>query len=296
MGHCYLTDISPRTTGTTPVTTPGTTTEKSLSPSFDSPSLLTPQSQTSGSSFSRSSSTLSAASIATLGLGDGESQVQDEHGIDFQASGEGEDNDEDANDDGSDDGGYDMMKQHSRGRRVFYSLEDRTMVTSPILTLLDSSLLAPVSSELFIEKLKQKNGSAKKHAVLDFDAFKAMIKHIIRELAVECSGQNVHQRLFWAAYDVVRKRRANHVQSWRLLGHPKELIYGGKASFIQKHGNVWATSKNAKKKKREEGDALRKSNRQRFQDLRQALINCYIFGLSDYLSSIPIIHLYYTFI
>ena len=254
MGHCYLTDISPRTTGTTPVTTPvttpGTTTEKSLSPSFDSPSLLTPQSQTSGSSFSRSSSTLSAASIATLGLGDGESQVQDEHGIDFQASGEGEDNDEDANDDGSDDGGYDMMKQHSRGRRVFYSLEDRTMVTSPILTLLDSSLLAPVSSELFIEKLKQKNGSAKKHAVLDFDAFKAMIKHIIRELAVECSGQNVHQRLFWAAYDVVRKRRANHVQSWRLLGHPKELIYGGKASFIQKHGNVWATSKNAKKKKK----------------------------------------------
>ena len=246
-----------------------------MSPSFDSPSLLTPQSQTSGSSFSRSSSTLSAASagssfsrssstlsaasIASLGLGDGESQLQD--GIDSQASGEGEDNDEDANDDGSDDGGYDMMNQHSRGRRVFYSLEDRTMVTQPILTLLDSSLLAPVSSELYIEKLKQKNGSAKKHAVLDFDAFKAKIKHIIRELAVECSGPNVHQRLFWAAYDVVRKRRANHVQSWRLLGHPKELIYGGKASFIQKYGNVWATSKNAKKKKREEGDALRKSNR-----------------------------------
>ena len=84
-----------------------------MSPSFDSPTLLTPQSQTSGSSFSRSSSILSAASIASLGLGNGESQLQDEHGIDSQASGEGADNDEDANDDDSEDGGYDMMSKIS---------------------------------------------------------------------------------------------------------------------------------------------------------------------------------------
>lgn len=267
-----------------------------MSPSFDSPTLLTPQSQTSGSSFSRSSSALSAASIASLGLGDGESQLQDEH---FQASGEDNDGDATDDDDSSEDGGYDGMKKNSRGKRVVYSVEDRTLVTTPILMHLDSSFLAPTASELYIQgKLKQ-NGTVKKHADLDFDTFKGMIKPIIRELAVDCSGPNVYQRLFWAAYDVVRKRRANHVQSWRLYGHPKELIYGGKEKFVQTHGNVWATSKNAKKKNK-------KRRRRRVNKIKvespalpgsQASINQPIaVYLSNYLSSIPIIHVYYTFI
>jgi len=238
----------------------------------------------SGSSVSRSSSTLSASSIASLGLGDGESQLQDDHGIDFQASGEGEDNnesedeDEDEDDEGNE-GGYDMIKQNLRGKRVKYSLDDRTKVTSPVLTLTDSNLLAPIASRLYIQGVK-KNGTVKKYTDLDFDSFKGMIKHIIRALAAECSGPNVRQRLFWAAYDVVRKRRANHIQSWRLHGHPKELIYGGKEEFIQKYGDVWTTSsKSAKKKRGEEGDALSvcKLNRQRFQNLRQAFMNCCIY-------------------
>ena len=242
------------TPGAMPGATPGATAARSLSPSFESPTLLTPQSQMSGSSVSRSSSTLSASSIASLGLGDGESQLQDDHGIDFQASGEGEDNnesedeDEDEDDEGNE-GGYDMIKQNSRGKRVKYSLDDRTKVTSPVLTLTDSNLLAPIASRLYIQGVK-KNGTVKKYTDLDFDSFKGMIKHIIRALAAECSGPNVRQRLFWAAYDVVRKRRANHIQSWRLHGHPKELIYGGKEEFIQKYGDVWTTSKSAKKKKR----------------------------------------------
>ena len=63
-------------------------------------------------------------------------------------------------------------------------------------------------------------------------------------------GVNIYQRLFWASYDVVRKRRANHNQSWRLHGYPKELVYGGKEEFLAKYGNPWGEKAPAKKRRR----------------------------------------------
>ena len=101
---------------------------------------------------SRSSSNLSASSFTSLG--DGESQLQFDHDKDVdEAMDVVEASDEKNINDDSDgdvsDGGYDNMSIHSRGKRAQYSAEDRTVVTSPVLGLIDASLLAPVDSILY---------------------------------------------------------------------------------------------------------------------------------------------------
>ena len=225
----------------------------SLSPSFDTPGLRTPASQRSGGSISRSSSSASLSrASSTASLGDGESQIQidvddfldDEDCTDASADSNDDDDDEEENQ-----GGYDGIK-NKRGHKIVYTCEDRTEVTVPILTFLDSRFLAPVQSVLYPQGQKNRNGEFKKYAPLDFDCFKNMIKGIIRELAADNDGPQIYQRLFWAAYDVARKRRANHLQSWRLHGYPKDLIYGGKREFIEKHGDPWAKNKCKRKRKR----------------------------------------------
>ena len=223
---------------------------RSLSPSFDSPSLLTPQSQSSQShqssqrsELSRSSSNLSASSFASLG--DGESQFQldddkdfdDEEAVDIVEASDESFSDVDEQEQ---DGGYDNMSVHTRGSRAKYSVEDRTLVTVPVLQLIDASLLAPIPSILYKTGALTKSGNIKKYEEFDFDTFKDIIKETIRKLASQSDGPNIYQRLFWASYDVVRKRRANHNQSWRLYGYPKDLVYGGKKQFIAKYGNPWA--------------------------------------------------------
>ena len=138
------------------------------------------------------------------------------------------------------DGGYDNMSVHTRGKRAKYSVEDRTLVTVPVLQELDASLLAPIPSIIYKTGALTKSGNIKKYEEFDFDTFKDIIKETIRKLASQSDGPNIYQRLFWASYDVVRKRRANHNQSWRLYGYPKDLVYGGKKQFIEKYGNPWA--------------------------------------------------------
>ena len=155
----------------------------------------------------------------------------DEYAV--EASGENSDDDEEI-------AGYDDISARQRGKnRANYTLEDRTLVTGPVLALLDSTLLAPVDSILYNKGAVTKSGSMKKYEQLDFESFKDTIKNVIRDVAAEAQGPNVYQRLFWASYDVVRKRRANHNQSWRLKGYPKDLVYGGKKAFIAKYGNPW---------------------------------------------------------
>jgi len=204
---------------------------------------------------SRSSSNLSASSFASLG--DGESQMQ------FDADKDVDEHDENSDDD-EEIGGYAAIAR-SRGRnRAKYLVEDRTLVTGPVLALLDSAFLAPVDSILYNRRAITKSGSIKKHEEFDFDSFKDIIKDVIRDLAPEGRGPNIYQRLFWASYDVVRKRRANHNQSWRLKGYPKELVYGGKKDFIAKYGNPWgkrdSSGKYRKRRRRRIANALSFTN------------------------------------
>ena len=221
--------------------------------SSSSSNLLTPASQRSGVSISRSSSSASfSRASSTASLGDGESQIQideedDDGAYDYEDTESADSNDDEDDDEGA---GYDSIK-HKRGKKTVYTCQDRTDVTAPVLTFLDSSFLAPPQSELYPKGQKKRNGDFKKYAPLDFDCFKDKIKGIIRGLAANNNdAPNIHQRLFWAAYDVVRKRRANHMQCWRLHGYPKDLIYGGKKKFIKKHGDPWAKKKHKRKRKR----------------------------------------------
>ena len=157
----------------------------------------------------------------------------------------------DSDSDGEDDDSYDSIKL-KRGAKVSYSVEDRLAVTPAVLALLDWRYLAPKQSSLYLQGQTKKNGDFLKHVALDFNKLKELIKPTIRDLAGRCvnGGNKTHQRFFWAAYDVVRKRRANHVQSWRRCNHPRDLIYGGKKEFIQMFGNPWANSKRKKKRRK----------------------------------------------
>ena len=134
--------------------------------------------------------------------------------------------------------GYDGIKLR-RGAKASYSAEDRIAVTPAVLSEIDWCYLAPRHSLLYPDATA--NGSSLKRATMDFNKFKELIKPTIRDLAGRCVSrvENIHQRFFWAAYDVVRKRRANHVQNWRLHNAPRDLIYGGRRRFINVYGDPW---------------------------------------------------------
>ena len=215
----------------------------SRSSSGDS-SFLTPQKSrsslsrsSSGSSLSRSSSDPVLSHESQI-LGEEDSQIFNEE--DSQMSDLGGDianEDEDENSIRRD--GYDGI-QLMRGAKTSYSVEDRIAVTPAVLSEIDWCYLAPRQSLLYPDA-KAKDGGSLKRPTLDFQQFKELIKPTIRDLAGRCVSrvENIHQRFFWAAYDVVRKRRANHVQNWRLHNAPRDLIYGGRHRFINVYGDPW---------------------------------------------------------
>lgn len=148
---------------------------------------------------------------------------------------------------------YDAITDKKRGR-IKYPSTDKAIVNAPVMELIDSKLLAPQKSPLF-QCSRTKDGALCERASLVFPYLKKILKPIIRSLAAKkkhlkkkADGKNLLvQRYFWCAYDLVRKRRANHVQEWRLYGCPMDLIYGGREEFEAIHGDPWATSKRKKK-------------------------------------------------
>ena len=114
------------------------------------------------------------------------------------------------------------------------------IVTKPVLRLLDDPYLSAKNSNLFKRKFKKggkKNRKLrKKNAEIVGTLFKVLVVPTLKILFTReyTSAKNqepglspfeFRQRLFNAALKVVRKRRANHVQSWRLNNCPKPLIY-----------------------------------------------------------------------
>ena len=139
-----------------------------------------------------------------------------------------------------------------RGAKVEYTEEDKLVVNFPIMRLIDSTLLAPIKSTLFMFQRKKGSKEFKKNADMVFDKFKEIVKPVIRGLVTrgrDVTG-NVVLRYFWCAYDLVRKRRANHIQSWRTNNYPKDLIYGGRDQFVATYGDPWALNQNRNKKRR----------------------------------------------
>ena len=113
---------------------------------------------------------------------------------------------------------------------------DIVVVTRPVLELLDSDWLADPQSKLFVKEFRQqkdRHGRRVKrlNATMDETKFDELTHPILHELL---QGENdprarhsLKQRYRYAMMKVVKKRRANHVQKWRMCGHPMRMVYGG---------------------------------------------------------------------
>ena len=125
---------------------------------------------------------------------------------------------------------------------------DKRVVTAPVMALLDSQFLAlhpDVRNPLFRRKFKRARGpngerTLKKNKDIVLPVFKQHVRGILRTLTLRhlpLAQQNdpaityhdLHRRFFFAALEVCKRRRSNHVQSWRpeIHGSHLPLIYSG---------------------------------------------------------------------
>ena len=136
---------------------------------------------------------------------------------------------------------YESIRPSSRaaGKRL-YKPCDKVAMNDRLMKRLDPLFLAPFISNLFRKKRKVGSDEFRKNPELVFEYFKELVKPVIR--AAVASGPSndpfLAQRYFWCAYDLVRKRRANHVQFWRKYGRPKHFCYGGKNIYEATYGKL----------------------------------------------------------
>ena len=125
---------------------------------------------------------------------------------------------------------------------------DKRIVTAPILAKIDAEYLAlhpSVRNTLFRRKFKRLRGPngermLKKNKDIVIPIFKQLVgpvlkrltlRHLRSEQAVDpaVSYNILWRRFYYAALQVTKKRRANHIQSWRgeVAGTHKPLIYSG---------------------------------------------------------------------
>jgi len=145
----------------------------------------------------------------------------------------------------NDDGGFDECYQLGPRRRSTSKTPPEMkvavkIVTKPVLGVVDKNFLAVKMSNLFKRKFKvggKKNRKIKKkNPEIVMKLFKVLIVPVLQVLFTREYTQaksqepsltpfQFRQRLFNAALKVVRKRRANHIQNWRIYNCPKPLIY-----------------------------------------------------------------------
>ena len=109
-----------------------------------------------------------------------------------------------------------VVLSRATGKRL-YNPEDKVCVNELVMRKLDALLLAPLQSNLFRHKRKVGSSEFRKHQEIGFNYFKKIIRPVIREACANnaSGGPFLAQHFFWCAYDLVRKRRANHIQFWR---------------------------------------------------------------------------------
>ena len=149
---------------------------------------------------------------------------------------------------------YDSIVPIYKGsKKKLYQTKDKNVVRVPIMEMLDPLYLAPFKSPIFRRHAKQRHpNSLKKHADLVFEEFQRLIKPVIRRLCAQTSSTDrfLDQRYFWCAYDLIRKRRANHVQSWRTRERPSNFCYGGQKIYEATYGKLKPLPQKQKKKRR----------------------------------------------
>ena len=129
-----------------------------------------------------------------------------------------------------------VQKRRRRRNKNPYS----RWVRGPILKVMDKEFLSKPESILFKHQLKKQRNpdgtrSYKKYKEINFPVFKRMVRPILRRLMAKLvvSGEvgesndhgQVYRKLYMAALQIVKKRRANHTQSWRVEKKPLPLVY-----------------------------------------------------------------------
>ena len=111
---------------------------------------------------------------------------------------------------------------------------DKNTVRVPVMRALDAKYIAPIETPLFKRFFKKRRNpdgsrSLKKKRELNEELFKVLIRPVLRRL-LGTSGfgtSDLADRYYKASYLIVRKRRNNHMDSWRQHGECCRLIYGG---------------------------------------------------------------------
>ena len=140
----------------------------------------------------------------------------------------------------------DFENYSGKNKKAKFLPQDKTVVNESILKVLDPLYLAPLNSDLFKRmrvKMPDANGfrRLKKNPNIVIDLFKTLTKPTLRRLLRLAGGgdkSNLRQRYFYAALAVTTKRRANHIQCWRLNGGPLSFCYGGQDIYEAKYGPI----------------------------------------------------------
>ena len=135
---------------------------------------------------------------------------------------------------------------HRRKKRRKSSAQDKLdtkIVTGPVLKVFDQLCGPKHSPTLFRRRYKSKANpdgtrSLKKNCDIVMSKFKQLVRPVLRSILGRPDIQpppnvadkhawytSLYNRFYKAALRVVKKRRANHVQHWRLYGRAKPMIY-----------------------------------------------------------------------
>ena len=132
---------------------------------------------------------------------------------------------------------------------------DKNVVRVPLFNKIDAQYLAPPNSPLFKRFFKKKRNrdgtrSLKNKKQMDSAFFEDLVRPVIRRLLGHAglNSAKLSSRYFYAAQVLARKRRNNHMSSWRDNGDSCKLIYGGQlpSGCI----NPYLSKTNSKRKKK----------------------------------------------
>ena len=106
-------------------------------------------------------------------------------------------------------------------------------LTRPLMEEFDTTLLAPLDSPLFkrhLKKSRNPNGtrSLRKNKTMVMKMFRKLVRPVIRRVLGRLDTPNaaqIYSKYYAVAIKIITKRRANHIQSWRIYGEPEKPVY-----------------------------------------------------------------------
>ena len=131
-------------------------------------------------------------------------------------------------------------RKQQRKRREDNLARDKKAVNDELMRLIDMQFLAPFQSPMFYRKLKKSSPEGRKilkqYEDIDLALFKSVTRHLraklcsrdlnrLRQKDPTLTADTLNDRYEEAMFVLAKKRRANHIQSWRIYKTHCRLIY-----------------------------------------------------------------------